>query len=291
MSNKAALFIMFGQSNAQGYSALMKEEDKITAPLKNVYGLGRDLNQNFENDKLNWEGYTTYGTNLGQAIDHSYSVSACLAKKWQDEIDAGVNLPDLYIINIAVGAQGITEKYMWWHKKEAKISVNEDGAVDIALYPFALHILSMVKESFASMGKEIAKVEFHWRGGENDAEVKKEELETYLKGLYEKIFDGFNNAYGEKLPTTIHQIFNYDRAMDCDPTGEFRRSLYYINDVFDSLVAENENIDMFDVRNYPGYIPDVRGNGMYMEDAVHYTGETNTWVAGEILKDYKKDLL
>ena len=79
--------------------------------------------------------------------------------------------------------------------------------------------------------------------------------------------------------------------MDCDPTGEFRRSLYYINDVFDSLVAENENIDMFDVRNYPGYIPDVRGNGMYMEDAVHYTGETNTWVAGEILKDYKKDLL
>ncbi len=290
MSNKVAVFIMFGQSNAQGYNAPMKEEDKIKVPLKNVFSLSRNLNQNFENDKLHWERYVSSGMNLGQAIDDSYSVSACLAKKWQDEIDAGVKLPDLYIINIAVGAQGITEEYMWWHKKEAKIFVREDGFVDIALYPFALHILSMVKESFASMGKEIAKVEFHWRGGENDATVKKEELETYIKGLYETIFEGFNNAYGEKLPTIMHRIFDYDRAMDVDPSGESLRSVYYIDEVFKQLADENDNITLFDVRNYPGYIPDVRGNGMYMEDAVHYTGETNTWVAGEILKDYKKSL-
>ncbi len=59
----------------------------------------------------------------------------------------------------------------------------------------------------------------------------------------------------------------------------------------EALAFENENITLFDVRNYPGYISDVRGNGMYMEDVVHYTGETNIWVAGEILKVYKEELL
>ena len=63
--------------------------------------------------------------------------------------------------------------------------------------------------------------------------------------------------------------------------------MHYINQVFDELAAENENISIFDVRKCPHYIPDVRGNGIFLEDVVHYTAETNRWVAEEIFNNYK----
>ena len=41
----AAVFILLGQSNATGHAVPMAEKDKITVPLKNVFGLHRDENQ------------------------------------------------------------------------------------------------------------------------------------------------------------------------------------------------------------------------------------------------------
>ena len=73
----------------------------------------------YDNDKLYWTGYTNYSMNLAEEQDNTYSVANCLAKQWQNEIDNGSNLPDLYIVHIAIGAQGVTEKYMWYPKRPA----------------------------------------------------------------------------------------------------------------------------------------------------------------------------
>ena len=42
---KAAVFILLGQSNAVGHAIPMAEEDVISTPLKNVFGLSREKNQ------------------------------------------------------------------------------------------------------------------------------------------------------------------------------------------------------------------------------------------------------
>ena len=112
---KAAVFILLGQSNAVGHGIPMAEEDIISTPLKNVYGLCREKNQSFENDRLYWDNYVSAGMNLAEEQDNTYSVANCLASLWQKHIDTGNEreLGDLYIVQIAIGAQGVTEGYMW----------------------------------------------------------------------------------------------------------------------------------------------------------------------------------
>ena len=91
----------------------MAEEDIISVPLKNVYGLSCEKNQSFDNDKLYWDNYVSAGMNLGEAQDNTYSVANCLASVWQKHIDGGNErgLGDLYIVHIAIGAQGVTDGY------------------------------------------------------------------------------------------------------------------------------------------------------------------------------------
>ena len=59
LSNKAAVFVLLGQSNAVGHKVPMDEKDQIREPLKNVFGLKREDNQSFTNEELCWSGYTS----------------------------------------------------------------------------------------------------------------------------------------------------------------------------------------------------------------------------------------
>lgn len=128
----AVVFMLFGQSNAVGHILPMRQEDKILKPLKNVFGLSRTWNQSFDNQELHWTGYTSFDMNLGESQDDTYSIANCLAKIWQDSIDAGAVLPDLHIIHIAIGAQGITEEFMWYPDREKKLIPGPLGTVDIS---------------------------------------------------------------------------------------------------------------------------------------------------------------
>ncbi len=290
-SGKCAVFILLGQSNAVGHGVPMKEEDKVFLPMKNVFGLSRAKNQSFDLAALSWQGYTTAGMNLAEEQDNTYSVANCLAKQWQAAIDGGRALPNLYIIHIAIGAQGVTQGYMWYPDRPKSIKPGKLGTVDIALYPFTEHILSLVDESFRKMGKKYEVMGLHWRGGENDTTVALEELQAELENIYIRIFDGFKAQIGA-YPLVLHKLVCHDRTMDMDPTGEKLRRMHYINRVFESL-AEHYDASIFDASEAPQFIPDVRGNGLFIDDCVHYTPEVNDWVAKEILADYvaKKGIL
>ncbi len=287
---KAAVFILLGQSNAVGHGVPMQEEDKITAPLKNVFGLDRAQNQSFDTTSLVWSGYRSGGMNLGETQDDTYSVANCLATLWQNAIDGGEQLPDLHIVQIAIGAQGVTEKYMWYPGREKKLAPGKLKTVDISLYPFTAHILSLLEESFNALSKEPDYIGLHWRGGENDTSLHVEELQSVLKPIYEEILTGFQSAIGKIVPVILHRLAMPERCMDMDPSGESLKSMHYINTVFDALAAENENVSVFDVKNAPHFIPDVRGNGIFIEDVVHFTPETNAWVAAEIFRAYKEKM-
>ncbi|MBQ8758352.1 MAG: hypothetical protein IJZ20_01520, partial [Clostridia bacterium] len=237
--NKAAVFILLGQSNAVGHAIPMTEQDRITQPLKNVFGLKREQNQTFENYTLFWIGYTSDSMNLAEEQDHTYSVANCLANLWQNEIDAGEHLPDLYIVHIAIGAQGVTDGYMWNPSYSKKLIPGMLGTVDISLFPFTIHILSLIKKSISALGKAPEIIGIHWRGGENDTTDSWDSLKSSLKATYNTIFGRFYEALGEKAKTVIHRIVCRDRYFDLDPSGESAEKMDFINGVFEELECEN----------------------------------------------------
>ena len=285
---KCAIFILLGQSNAVGHGVPMKDEDVVSSPMQNVFGLLREKNQSFDVSSLCFEGYTTAGMNLAETQDNTYSLANCLAKRWQAEIDGGAALPDLYIVHIAIGAQGVTRDYMWYPERERVLKPGKLGVVDISLYPFTEHILSLLDAYFSAEGKEYEIMGLHWRGGENETTVEIEALQRELFDIYTRIFDGFERRIG-KYPLVLHKIVCPDRCMDMDATGKKIERMHYINRVFARL-AEHYGAEIFDATKAPQFIPDVRGNGLFIDDCVHYTPAVNDWVAETILEEYKKKI-
>ncbi len=86
----------------------------------------------------------------------------------------------------------------------------------------------------------------------------------------------------------MYMVVRSDICMDLDPSGETLEKMEYINKIFSELSEENENISLFDARKIPWFDSDVRGNGIFKEDMVHYTPEANQWVAEEFFNKYKK---
>ena len=72
---KVAIFMLFGQSNATGHGVPMSDTDIIKEPLKNVWGLNREPNQSFDTERLKFSRYTSYGMNLAENQDNTYSVA------------------------------------------------------------------------------------------------------------------------------------------------------------------------------------------------------------------------
>lgn len=284
-SNKAAVFILLGQSNAVGHGVPMKECDIISEPLKNVFGLKRKDNQSFDSERLVWSGYTSAGTNLAEEQDNTYSVANCLASLWQKSIDNGEELPDLHIIQIAIGAEGVTEGYMWHPEREPKLVPGKLGKVDISLFPFSMHIFSLLDKSFLELKKDYEIIGIHWRGGENDVTATKEVLEASLFDIYSNIFGSFCNLLGE-VPIALHKLIAKDRMYDKDPSGAQYENMLYIDSVFEQLASENENITVFDPAKAPQFVDGIRGNGIFLSDCVHFTPEVNKWVAEQIITDY-----
>lgn len=281
---KSAVFILFGQSNAAGHGVPMGEKDIIRTPLRNVFGLSREKNQSFTNEKLYWDNYVSFGMNLAQELDNTYSLANQLARKWQENIDNGIGMKydDLYIVQIAIGSQGVTKKYMWYPQREQKLVGGVLGKVDISLYPFSKHILSLLDESLT--GEEYDIIGVHWRGGEEDANENIEMLKNELFSIYEKMISEWN-AILKTPPVILHKLSCRDWMDECDPSGGRRKNMEYINSVFENLKNKFSNVSVFDVRNYPGYINNVRGNRLFIEDAVHYTAEVNAWVADCVVRN------
>ena len=285
-NRKATVFIMLGQSNAVGHDLPMRREDYITTPLTDVFGLHREENQSFDVTHLTWRGYESGGMNLAEEQDHTYSVPNCLARQWQDAIDNGQPLPPLYILQIAIGAEGVTEEYMWHPARKQRLIPGPLGTVDISLFPFAKHIFSLLDGSLPN-GYEI--IGLHWRGGENDVTATTEHLTTRLQQIYETIFEEFNTLL-HTPPVVLHKLVCPDRMHAMDPTGGYLKNMDIINTVFDRLATTYKNVTVFDPRTAPQFSPNVCGNGIFKEDLVHFTEEVNQWVARRILEGYTHEL-
>ena len=276
---KKALFVLLGQSNAVGHIVPMAEEDKILVPMKNVFGLHRKDNQKLDLEKVIWSGYTSDGMNLGETQDHTWSLANCLAKYWQKAVDAGKDLPDLYIVQIAIGAHGVAPQFMWHPDREPVLIPGTLSKVNISLYPFTMHILSLVKESLG----EFDQAYVHWRGGEQDMAAVFEDPSIDLQSTYQRMVNDLNKVLGD--PTIVfHKIVAKDRMAE-EPTGTKARIMADINAIFECF-TETGNATIFDPRMYPGFDPNVMGEGIFQEDNIHFKAEVNQWVAKQIFHGY-----
>lgn len=284
---KVAVFMIFGQSNATGHAMPMKEEDYILAPLKNVWGLNREPNQSFDNTELIFTGYTSNGMNLAETQDNTYSVPNQLAKIWQGEIDEGEKLPDLYIVQISIGSQGLYD--MWNMEMERKLKPGKLGEVEISLFPYTIHILKLLNKYFKDNDLEPDFVGMHWRGGEQETRRPLEAMMNgKLKNDYKTFFNALRVALGYKAPIVLHKMPFVEVFAKEDTTGAHLGAMTYINYVFEQLTFEMENVKIFDPTKCPFYNPAIWDSGIYRWDLIHYTGELNMWVAEEILKEYKQ---
>lgn len=286
---KIAVFMLFGQSNAVGHAMPMEEKDIIKEPLKNVFGLNRDPNQSYDISELKFTGYTSFGMNLAETQDNTYSVANCLARRWQDEIDAGNknNLPDLYIIHIAIGSQGLLD--MWSMDRERVMKPGPLGTVDISMYPLATLVLGLFNKFCKENDYEPDFVGLHWRGGEQEVRRGIDYLEKIdLKNEYIKFFTSLRGAIGYDFPVTIHKMPFEKVFTKEDPTGGCLATMHYINGVFARLTEELEGASLFDPTKCPFYDANQWDFGIFRWDLIHYLGKTNDWVASEILKEYKE---
>ena len=288
---KNAVFIMLGQSNAVGHNLPMREQDKLLTPVKNVFGLSRKDNQFLDNTYLTWSGYTSFGMNLAEEQDNTYSVPNCLAALWQKHIDEGntYQLPNLYIIQIAIGAQGVREGAMWYPGRVKKLIPGKLGEVDISLFPFTVHIFQVLEESFRKLGKEYEIIGLHWRGGEGEVNATQTYLSQNLMRIYTEMFDAFNGILNDP-PIVLHKIVCADHVNKRDPSGEMYQKMGYINKTFSALEQNYPNITVFDPTNAPQFDPKIYSNGIFLPDAIHYTAEVNRWVAECIFQKYCSDM-
>ena len=283
--NKAAVFILLGQSNAVGHDLPMREEDKITVPLKYVFKADRAENQSLCSDSLIWSGYTSRGVNLAEEQDDTYSLANCLAAIWEKNAEPQ-NLPELYIIQIAIGAQGVTEGFMWNPDYPEKLIPGRLGTVDISLYSYTCRVLSRLNSFFKRQNREYEVIGLHWRGGEQDMMAKRSVLTSTLKSTYCTLFDGFCKSLGKRPNIFLHRLYCFELANMFDPTGGYLKNTEYINNVFDELAEENENIKIFSFSDYPKFCEKQKSYGLFNEDMVHYTAEANLWAAEKILNDF-----
>lgn len=270
----APLLIVLGQSNAHGHGTHLPQTEWITNPLRNVHGLACRENQKYDLTDVEWSGFVTAGMNLGETQDNTYCLAEGFARKWQNAIDDGTKLPDLYVIQISIGAQGITEYEldglnMWYPNRPRIMKPSSLDGVDISLYPLAVQILSLAVKNLKCQGKTPKIIGLHWNQWETEVATDGEAIE-HAKKNFTEFFDGLKQATG--IPTPIYlycplsEVYNNPKAVKAI-TAVFR---------------ELETLDGFDMINLamsPLYDTKRQDKGIFQSDLVHYSPEAQRWFA------------
>lgn len=266
----AAYLFINGQSNAHGHGQNMSQEDYIRTPLKNVFALDRTPNQSYDIDDVVWSGFTTAGKNLGETQDNTYSFAYYFAKMWQAAIEQGVQLPDLYIVQISIGAQGIINGM--WNKHKEKILISGVlGEANISLYDFASRIHSLVLKDMRKRFDNPAIIGWHWIGSEQDTLPLEYDYSDFLE-LYDDFFDNMLGLANTNCPAYLYKLvcFHHER---------FAKGIEMINNTFNRECKRHENFTLVETDKSPIWDGDAENSGVFDIDNVHYLPKAQRWFA------------
>lgn len=273
------LLIVLGQSNAHGYGTKLPADEQITVPMKNVFGLSCDYNQTFMLEEVRWSGFVTHDMNLGETMNHTFCLAERVARMWQNDIDNGKELPNLYIIQISISGQGIAENEaegsnMWYPHRTAILNKGESGEADISLYPLTMHILTSVLRDITDMGKNPKIIGLHWNQWETEVWTGGDAI-VNAESNYSELFGGFSHLikdmFGVDFPLYLYYPISeiYE-----NPNG-----LKAMQDLFMDFQEKNDNIEVIDIRKSSLYDDRKPNKGIFGEDCVHYSPSAHSWFA------------
>ncbi len=267
-SHDAAFLFINGQSNAHAHSRQMKECDMVKAPMKNVFSLDRRENQSFDIDKVVWSGFTTEGKNLAETQDNTYSFGSYFAKLWQSAIDSGKKMPDLYIVQISIGGQGIING-MWNKTKAQKLIPGVLNTVNISLYSFATHIHKLVIEDMKRFKNPVI-LGWHWIGSEQDA-TKETYLREDFKAYYDDFFEHMLGLSPLVPPTYLYKLYAKEVLSSVEMEA--------VNKEFERQCDMHNNFHIVDLADSPLLDETKKNSGIFANDNIHYLSETQKWFA------------
>ncbi len=275
--NSAPLLVVLGQSNAHAHSTKLPENEIISVPLKNVWGLDREYNQAYGLDDVTWTGFTTGGMNLGETQDHTCCLANLFAKKWQNTIDNGADLPDLYVIQISVGAQGVAEfemhgNNMWWPFRELILKPGPLGECNISLYPLTTEILSLAVVNLTMQGKKPQVIGLHWNQWETEVHTGSKALND-AKANFENLFWGLFTALGSDKTGKNIPFYLYRAITDNYEPSRLDR----MNEILDGFRDSLADCRIIDARESELYNDTPKTHGIFMPDGIHYTPEANRY--------------
>lgn len=283
IQTKAAVLFISGQSNAHAHGQFLPEADRIYTPMKNVFSLDRNPNQSFDITDVVWSGYTTAGKNLGELQDHTACLAYHFAKLWQGAIDAGEALPDLYIVQISIGSQGLING-MWNRDKEKVMRPGKPGETgDISLLPWAVYVNRLVMENLKKSGKSPAVIGWHWIGSEQEVWFEAFNRPD-LQERYDYFFDTILDSIGQKCPTYLYKpnVKNFCQTHDIALDAEDK-----IASALRQQIYRHPHVQMVDAANYPLWDASSPLRGIFAKDEAHYLPEVQKWFADQFYNEVR----
>jgi len=277
--NSAPMLIVLGQSNAHAHGTHLPEGEIIRTPLKNVWGLDREYNQAYGLEDVTWTGFTTNGMNLGETQDDTCCLANVFAKMWQDAIDGGVDLPDLYVIQISVGSQGVSQfeahgNNMWYAMRDLILKPGKLGECDISLYPLTSEILSLATMNLTLSGKKPQVIGLHWNQWETECFTGSKAMND-AEANFENLFWGFFTALGSGKTGKAVPLYLYRALSENFEASRVER----MNDILDGFTKAYEDCRMIDLRETEYYNDTPKTHGIFYPDGVHYTDEVHRYFA------------
>lgn len=283
MNNKVALLVCLGQSNSHGHGTKMSQEDSCEIIFTDVFGLSRKHNQSFTCEEVVWEPFRYHGMNLGEIQDNTVCLAHEFAKLWQLEKTNNAALPSLYIIQMSIGAQGIskfdpTNKNMWYPQRRLTLIPGPLVLVDISLYPLLEHILPLALQSLRKKGA-VEVVGVHWNQWETEVDTGGKAIEEALLN-YTEFFEGLdkmiNQTYPLYLTRPLSEVYQNPKALQT------------MIDVFETLCEKRDNTFLIDLKEAEFFDASRADKGIFQEDLVHYLPRAHTWFAQKQWKDWIK---
>lgn len=279
----AVVVYIMGQSNAHGHAQDMCREDRVLTPMKHVFSLDRRENQFYGLERITWSGYTSHGKNLGETQDHTYNLGYFLATAWEAQAEEK-KLPDLYIVQISVGAQAVINGHgcpgcgMWnpEHARVIKPGFWEDA--DIGLYHLAMEILPLVHKDLTARYGNVKALGLHWLGNEEDASVAAV-YPADCDARYDHFFDTVLAATGFDCPLYLYK-------MVCTHKDGFTpEGIRFVNAQHERICKRIPNAAMYDLRQSEIWDEEDPCFGVFSPDMCHYRARTQKHLAQRFLDE------
>ena len=283
--NEVAFLIVTGQSNAQGFDLGSDTTSPGgTAPGVHDAPAGPLPNVKIVRTRANPIAFTDYNNTANVYTETNGSGAAgglqMAAFVWQNLIDGGAILPDLYAINISDGSSGFNSDVASVGERKWAYDLKGSAGGDLAewdqLWRLYFEDIPKTIAAIRAEGKEPVLVAQTWVQGEEDAQYASSAL-LYNDAL-ENFYQMCSSVLGvANLPLYIPKLYTDNVVFPA-------ANVATVNAAFDNLAARHPSVKVVEWSDNPDYDPDDSSYlGIFQSDKIHYTRDSQIWLAEKVL--------